>query len=123
MTSAYAEHADRVIRKLSLINERKQICLQDEIELKHSSEVWWFMHTQADIQILHNKKRAVLSHNSKRISVKILNPEKAEFIVMKAQPLTVSPDPLEARNNSQFRKLAIKLKKIKNVTITILFEP
>jgi hypothetical protein len=51
LTPAYAAHAQAVRRGLALTSGRRQVLVQDEIRADTSADVWWFMHTPAEIEI------------------------------------------------------------------------
>ena len=61
--------------------------MRDEIKLKEQSELYWFMHTQADITIVDDHT-ALLFEDGKQLKVQfITNAEEAQLSVMEAEKL------------------------------------
>jgi hypothetical protein len=82
------------------------------------------MHTRADIQISKDGKTAMLYQDGERLWVKLLNPKpNYRFTVMNAEPLSSSPNPKIQEKNSDLKKLTIRLEKIKNERLSVLFVP
>jgi hypothetical protein len=139
LTPAYKQHARKVQRGIacqigatngktsydeSLIAPVKQhILVQDEIETKAPADLWWFLHTPAEIQITENGTEAVLTRDKARLVARILSPANARFTRMAAEPLPTSPRPEKQNNNSGVQKLAIHFENIENLTIAVSFSP
>jgi len=121
MTSAYWD-AFSAKRGIALTEERKTVVLQDELKLKKPSEVYWFMHTQAQIELTKDRKTAILTYSGKRIYAHIDSPIAGSFIIMEAKPLPTSPNPIGQASNEGMRKLAIRLSNTQNVTLSVLFK-
>lgn len=66
LSSAYADQATSVKRGIELLNGRKDVLLQDEIQMKSPGEFYWFMHTRADIQVTDNAQSAILTVGTKK---------------------------------------------------------
>lgn len=124
LTSAYYPNASKVLRGIKLQRQQKQILIQDEIQADAPINLLWFMHTKADIEIGKDGKTAMLYQDGKRLWVKLLNPKpNYRFTVMNAEPLPSSPNPKNQEKNTDFKKLTIKLEKIENEKLAILFVP
>jgi hypothetical protein len=124
LTPAYYPGANRVFRGIALQQQRKQVLLQDEIQADTPINLLWFMHTRADIQISKDGKTAMLYQDGERLWVKLLNPKpNYRFTVMNAEPLSSSPNPKIQEKNSDLKKLTIRLEKIKNERLSVLFVP
>jgi len=121
MTSAYKGDALSVRRGLALTEKRKTVVLQDKLRLKVPSEVYWFMHTQAQIQISKDKKTAMLTMAGKRIYAHLPSPKEGEFMVVEAKPLSVTPNPALQNPNNGIRKLVVHLNGVTNVTLSVVF--
>jgi len=118
MTDAYRYKADSAIRGYMLSNGRRTFTVQDEITLKEESEVYWFMHTMADIEIV-DKNTAILTQDGVKLQFKILaNTENTELTVMDAVPLPTSPNPENQAKNSGYRKILFKVKGSGDLSIT-----
>ncbi|GIP34849.1 Ig-like domain-containing protein [Paenibacillus sp. J2TS4] len=123
MTPAYKEQAVSVRRGSALIDHRRQFLLQDEVENKVPSELYWFMHTRANIDIDDEGTSAILSQGDKRLLVRILSPGEAQFSVMPAGPLATSPNPSGQNPNIGVRKLAIHMEDVLNTTLSVWMVP
>jgi len=121
MKKAYAD-VKSLQRGVMLYDNRSKVIVQDEIETTKPSEVYWFGHTTAEIEIQENKKTAILTNGGKKLQAQIISPSNAEFSVMEAKALPTSP---EARmgDNSKFKKLTVHLQNVLNTRIEIAFIP
>ncbi len=120
LTTAYAPHAEKVRRGLAML-QRKAILVQDEVQSAKGADLWWFMHTAADIQI--DGTKATLRLGNKTLTAQILAPTEARFTVMPAEPLPNTPHPEKQANNAKYRKLAIHLPAAKDTRVTVLLAP
>jgi len=113
MTSLYRD-VNSVKRGFYIDENYSVLTVRDEIDVQIDSEVWWFMHTMADIEIL-DKNTALLSMDGKSLTLQIAtNCPEYELSVMDAVPLDSAPainvngktnDP-----NNGIRKVAIRMK-------------
>lgn len=122
MTVLYAD-AKSAVRTLQLTDNRKNAELTDVIELNKASEIYWFMHTKAEISIASDGKSALLTKNGKQMKVVLSSPSNAVFTEMSATPLSTSPQPTIQNPNTAYTKLAIHLTNTTNTTIKVKFEP
>ncbi len=102
---------------------RRQVIIQDEIEILQPAEVWWFLHTPAAVQLSADKKSAVLTQNCRRWQARLLQPDNATFELRKARPLPLSPHPLRQGDNSGVQKLAINMNQAKSVRLVVWLAP
>ncbi len=124
LTNAYAKHgAEKVMRGILLDRKRREVVVQDEVTLKQAGDVWWFMHTPAQVQLSEDGRTATLTQGEAKLQVVLLLPKDACFAVMDAQPLPTSPRPSGQNPNKGICKLAVHLKAIGSVRITIAFMP
>ena len=89
MTQAYIADAEKVNRGLKLDRENFRIIISDYIVTDKESDVWWFMHTDADIEV--NGKSAKLTLDGKELYADIISDTDAEFIKMDAVALPNTP--------------------------------
>jgi hypothetical protein len=122
LTRAYARDANQVERGVALLN-RHQTLVQDEIRSVKANDVWWFMHTPAEIQIDSDATTATLSQGNTRLEARILSPPQARFTVTDAEPMPTSPHPDNQAKNKEVRKLAIHLSGVTDVRVAVLFVP
>lgn len=122
LTAAYAPRAKRARRGVALIDQRRSVLVQDEIECEKPTEIWWFMHTPAKTTLDKTARSATLTRNDKQIRVTLLEPAGAQFTVRDAAPLATSPNPDNQRDNAPTRKLSIQLKDVTQTRIIVLIE-
>lgn len=119
LTDIYADDVQQAMRGVMLNEGRTAVTVSDEITMKESGEVWWFAHTDAEIELSPCCKTAVLTKNGKKMKVQILS--EGVFEVMDAKPLPSSPV-IEGQNeNAGIRKLAIHLTDFKEGRIIVGF--
>lgn len=122
LTPAYPGQAQRVWRGVSLLS-RRQVLVQDEIQAEKPAEVWWAMHTPAEVKLSQDKKTAQLSQGKARLEARILSPPEAVFTVQPARPSALSPHPPGQSVNLGVSKLAIRLENVKDLSLAVLFNP
>jgi len=126
MTSAYEGYASSATRAMKFINDRTSILLKDEIRgiAKKSSgenELYWFMHTKANITLLDNNKVAELDIDGNKMYVTLLTD--GEFGTMGAVPLPNSPNPAGQNANNGYSKLFVHLTNLTDADIAVCFTP
>lgn len=111
LSSAYDRDAVSARRGYMLADSRRSAVIRDEIELKDSSQIYWFAHTKADIEIVDNNT-AYLTLEGKKVKMTFTtNAEEYELKVMAAEPLDTSPKIAQTNNSAVgIQKLAIILK-------------
>ena len=122
LTPAYAEHANKVHRMVELIG-RQEVKITDEIQLKAPGDIWWLMHTPAEVKVDPGGNVAVLTQGSAQLKVRIAEPKDARFEVLDAAPLPGSPSPKGQAENKGIRKLAIHLAGIEKTKIEVTMVP
>lgn len=121
LTSAYAKHgAEKVMRGILLDRQRREVIVQDEVTLKQAGDVWWFMHTPAQVQLSEDGKTATLTQGMATLQAVLLSPKDARFAVMDAKPLPTSPNPLGQNPNNGIRKLAVHLSQTASMQLIVL---
>ena len=124
LTPAYYPKAHKVIRRIALLRQQKQVLLQDEIQTNTALDLLWFMHTNADIEISQDGKIATLHQDGETLRIKLLNPKpNYQFTVMNAEPLPTSPNPEGQEKDLTLKKLTINLEKINDEQLAVLFVP
>jgi hypothetical protein len=122
LTSAYKRSAQKVLRGIALL-DRDKLVVQDEIQAAKATDLWWFMHTHASIEIEKDGRAAMLQQAGARLRVSILSPQDAQFRIMDAKPLPQSPHPERQARNEKVRKLAIHLPEVTETRLTVLLFP
>jgi hypothetical protein len=91
--NAYPNHRffDRTsfLRGVHLINARKQVLIQDEINAQAS--VMWRAHTNATVVLSNNNLTASLTIGTNTVQVDLLSPAGAQFTTMAAVRLPSDP--------------------------------
>lgn len=125
LTDAYKQNGALKVRRGVKLVERGALLVCDELSLEHLSEVWWFMHTQADVVIAADGCSATLQHGEKRMTVSLLAaPEAAKLTVMDAERLPTSPGPTPGERGAQgYRKLAITVKGMTEIHLAVALVP
>ena len=114
-----ARQAERGVAML----DRQRVLVQDELQTEKPADVWWFMHTEAKVELDATGTTATLQRGGKRLSARILSPGAAKFTVAKAEPLPGSPVPAKQANNDRYRKLTIHLTDVKELRLAVVFAP
>ena len=121
LTSAYPEKAEEVTRSYSLCDNRKLFKLRDTVRLKKESEIYSFFHTKSDVEII-DSKTAVLTQNGKSVSFKVNSDTETELLLMEAEPLLEEFKNQPHKDNSEYKKIAIHCKNIKNAVIEVIID-
>lgn len=122
LTTAYAAQARHVERGIALLG-RKQVLIQDEAQMDKPSDVWWFLHTSAEVKVNEDRTSAVLTRGDASLLARIISPKAATFAVMPAEPLPTSPNPTMQNKNRGVRKLAIHLGNVTSLNLSVLLTP
>lgn len=122
LTAAYAKHAQRVERGIALLN-RERLLIKDEVKSERGADVWWFMHTPAEIEISSDGRIATLKQREARLQAAILSPSEARFESRAAEPLLSSPHPEKQNLNRGIRKLTIHIADARELRLDVLLTP
>ena len=123
MTDAYQDNAVSVKRGFAYF-DRTQVLIRDEFTLKAVGEIYWQMHTTADVAISADGKVATLTQNGKTLVVKLFdeNGSDLKFAAMAAKPYDA--ELLEGENlNEGVTKLYIKADGIQTGVFNVLLTP
>jgi hypothetical protein len=121
LTPVYKTKVTSAQRGFTLINKSK-VLIQDEIKALQGSEIYWFAHTQAAIQLSNDGKMATLTQEGKTMNVEIVSPAEAKFEVLAAELLPTSIQSVGNNKNEGFRKLSIHLKNVSQTTIAVVIK-
>jgi hypothetical protein len=126
MTDAFGDAVKSAKRGLKMNDGRKSVTLRDEIEFKKASnDLWWFMHTKADIEISEDGKSAVLTQSGKQLKAVLMSSDKtAVFSQMDATHLPGMFNPSGQGSNEGTRKLCVNIPNAKGkLDINVEFIP
>lgn len=110
LTEAYERDVTKYTRGYYFGDNRTSLTVQDELSLKGDTELYWFMHTKADIEIIDNTKAKFTADDGsgKTLTVDIhCNIPDYTVKVMESEPLPSSPVVAGQGSNAGTRKLAI----------------
>jgi hypothetical protein len=122
LTFAYPSYVLNLQRGIAVPN-RNSVIVQDELTTNQPIELWWFMHTVANVQLSEDKHEATLDQGSARLWCGTVSPSEASFTVMDAKPLGSSPNPTGQDQNLGIRKLAIHLKGVTSTRLSVVMVP
>ncbi|WP_309119343.1 DNRLRE domain-containing protein [Paenibacillus sp.] len=122
LTDGYADQATEAKRGIALTDERRHVWVQDEVALRTPGDVYWFMHTTADIDVIENGRAAVLRDGEQRLYAELVAPTDAAFHVRKAEPLPTSPNP-EGQATNALNKLTVRAENVGALRLAIRFTP
>lgn len=111
-------------RGVAMIDGRSRFIVQDELSATEPVEAWWFMHTNAQIDVADDGQTAILELNGRTMLASLLDaPAGAEFSVMDAVPLPTSPNPSGQTANAGVRKLVVTSDPTAQMRLSVLLEP
>ncbi len=120
MTDAYRMNgATKVTRGFELYNDRTSLKITDNVRCIIPSEIYWFMHTKADIDIAADGKTAILTINGKQMKATLHGD--GEFSVMPAEALGGAYE--YDAEYSDINKLTVHIEGVTNAQICVTFEP
>lgn len=123
MTDVYKGQVNDYKRGFMMTDDRTTAIIRDEIELAQNADtIYWFMTTKADVIINDENSSAMLIQNGLTMNLDFESSDKnAKIEVMKAEPLSTSPNPQGQSSNAEYNRIAIKLsgKQNERVTITV----
>ncbi len=120
MSDAYRMSlAKSVSREFELYNNRTSLRISDTVECRIKSDIYWFMHTKADIEISEDGKTAVLLINGKKMMATLHDDGKFtvnELVSLKSE--SIYNGEIES-----IRKLTVSINDTNSAKITVTFEP
>ena len=123
LTEAYGHVASEMRRGFGLFDSRRRAVVQDEIKLKSKSDIWWSMHTPAQIELAEDGKTAYLKQKGKTLRVSVVEPQNAVLHSMKAEPLEGMPTNDKQNKNKGIQKLCINVPDTAETNIRVEFTP
>lgn len=121
LTKCYGEKVKSAKRGYYLSDKEERIVIQDEVVASDASEMYWFMHTQCEIELSSDKKEAIIKGNTKNMHLRIDCNVDAQFSVMDAELLPSSPQ-TDASTNSGYKKLAIHLTNVTELSLSVVMD-
>ena len=103
--------------------DRQRLIVTDELRARQPAELWWFLHTEAEVKPGDGGRTAVLSQHGKTFTVRLQEPADVQFQVMDCRPLPSSPTPEPQADNRGRRKLALHMTGVQAARIQVALEP
>lgn len=120
MTDAYRMNGVlSSVRDFELYDNSSSLKITDKVICSVPSEIYWFMHTKADIKISEDGKTAILTIDEKQLKVSSL--ADGTFSVMKAEALKGAYEYDD--DYADIQKLTVKLDGVYKADICITLEP
>jgi len=118
MTEAYLRNGVKnVTRQFQMLPGYAGIRVIDNVSCKRESNIYWFAHTTAEIELAPDGKSATLRKGGEEITA-LLN-SGGVFSVMEALPLPESPARIDEEENRAYRKLTVYLENVKDAVIDV----
>lgn len=121
LSRVYKSDALKVERGLKIFNNRSNVLIQDEFELREKSTVYWSAHTEARIDIISDKL-VKLTLNGKSLYA-LITSEIGTFSKMSATALPGTQGLFCNLDNKGVNKLLIHLEDIISGTLSVVFIP
>lgn len=129
LTDVYADYVSSYKRGIKLNNETNEFIVQDEIVGKDNiREFYWFMHTEANIDVAEDGKSAVLTLGDISLKAEILSDISGKFEIMECKGIENSKVSEYDGQSGQYsletyKKLAIHIENVKDAVICVGFMP
>lgn len=123
LSDCYERDVNVYERSISMNRLKKSMSVKDVIRCKeNNSDIFWLMHTRADVKLKEKGHVAVLIINGKQLKAVIQKPFNAKFKVLDATYLLPGKYPFTKNSiNEGFKKLVIELNGIKETEIKVDF--
>jgi hypothetical protein len=118
LSRAYGSAVRSAQRGFRLV-EPGLVVVQDEMEADSPTDAWWFMPTQAEVEVAPDGRSARLTRQGKALTVRIGEGCPGALTVMPAAPLPGSPHPARQNANAGYRKLAIHLPAVISLRLAV----
>lgn len=124
LTEAYADNASEYKRGFYLGDGRESLVIRDEISLKDTSDIYWFMHTEAEIIIDDDKKGATLYKDGRELRVSAdCNLDGWYFEIREPQPFDETMTREGENSREGITKLTLVAKGSGEANITVKLAP
>jgi len=124
LTDSYKTKASNVLRTLQLTDNKTSLLVKDVINLNQNSDVYWFMHTQADATV-KSENSVLLKKDGKTMVLEFSCNRDAKISIVDAKPMSTSPEPYGGTqsDNSDYKKVRIKITGSGNTELTVKIRP
>ena len=108
------------VRSFELVRG-KSFAVTDKITCLKPADICSYFHTEAEVELSPDKRKATLRQAGKSLVVDLLSPADAVFEVLPALPGPASPKPAKQASNKGRRKLAVRLNHVRSASIKVMF--
>jgi len=120
MTEAYLRNGVKnVTRQFQMLPDFAGIRIIDRISCNQDSDIYWFAHTAAEIELAPDGKSAVLRKDGKTVTAHLNEGSDGIFTVMEALPLPESSANIDPEENRAYKKLTVRLEGVKDAVIDV----
>lgn len=122
MSAGYADKAQSAVRGYRMLTAERSAIIRDEITgLTADSEIYWFMHTQADAEVIGNNTVRLTKDGKTLILEYVTDAVNSEISIKAAEPLDTSPLPYGGTqaDNGAYKKISIKLSGSEALSLTV----
>lgn len=123
LADCYERDVHSYERTIGIDRQTRELFVTDSLICRNDpSEIWWFMHTRAQIELCERGRIAILTMNGKRLRAEIHSNHALTFEVLPANYLLKNAFPLTINTpNKDFSKLAIKHAGSKEFNLKVSF--
>ncbi|MBE5787842.1 MAG: hypothetical protein E7324_09940 [Clostridiales bacterium] len=111
----------KAIRTFRLTENRSKFILEDALDCSIPSEIFSYLHTQAEVTIAPDGKSAALTQDGVTLHVHLDAPDGIMLKVMPAEPLLEKFQRIPHRDNTGYRKLAVHGEGVTQAAIRLEF--
>ncbi len=124
LTEAYERDAEKYVRGYYFGDDRNTLTVQDELKLRGDTELYWFMHTAQEIEILSGNKARLKSSDGKTCIADVYCSSDFELKVMDCSYLDGRENTSGEKSRDAFKKLTLYVPHADgNVTISVKLSP
>lgn len=125
LDDCYSENTTSMKRGFYFGDDRNTLTVQDEFTLKKSgSDVYWFMHTKADIEVAEDGKSAILTQNGQKLKIEFAsNLTQWHIEARDAVPMETTPERPGQYENTGVTKVTLVGKGSRDCYITAKLIP
>ena len=124
LSDVYADNTNGYKRGFYLGDNRESLTIRDEISLKDTSEIYWFMHTRAKITLDEDRKGATLFSDGQKLRVTAhCSSDNWFFEERKPEPFDISMKHDNEFTVAGINKLALYIAASGDVNITVKLAP
>ena len=122
LTALYGDRVDSARRGVRLVDDRRQVIVQDEVRSTDPVDYRQFLLTRADVVVAPDGRSAVLYRGGQRLYLELLT-ETGTILVGDAAPLPGVPDPGGQRVSTGVRRLMIHVPDVTDTTVALRLVP